>query len=60
MKTHGYLELMHYHITIPPPIVVNGKKNVIRDDVYVEIRNLIPDITEIPEEEEEEEDDSIH
>ena len=46
MQTHGYLEISNYHITIPPPIFVNGKKNVIKDDVYVEIRNLIPHITE--------------
>ena len=46
MEIDGYTKLSYYHLTIPAQSSLMIKKNVIRDDVFVEIRFLIPDITE--------------
>ena len=41
MENHGLMPITCYHLTIPPPIVLNNTRNIIENTVYNEICKLI-------------------
>lgn len=37
LEQHNHVSLKYYHLTIPPPIIIDGKSNVLEELTFLEI-----------------------